>query len=676
MDLKQRRHQLRLLSVVALCVAGLSGLGFRLYQLQIADIAGRASSTQHKGEICLSPERGWIYDRNEIPLALNSSRPALRLLANEWKSSPSALAALASALGIEQTRIQNRIKQTLHNIQDSNGKQRSAVLYYNLDDRQQAAVQGLALPGLFLDKGTERVYPAGSLAASTLGMLGLSNIPLGGLEHYANSFLRGSVGYIETLIDAQRVHLLWTDVTKLQSTRGADAILALDSYVQFLAEKELERISQQYHPQWASIVVMEPYRGEVLAVANWPTYDPNHPELATDRGQRNYAICEAFEPGSTVKPFTITAALEGEFVEPDETIDCEGGHFFIYGRWLRDDIHAYDLLTVEEVLAYSSNIGTVKIAHKAGRGPLYNTLQSLRFGQKTGVTFPGESPGLLRPLSGWQPASMRAVPIGQEMQTTTLSLAAAYSAIANGGRFNTPRLILGYRNPRTGDFRPHDYPPSERVLSQETAHTLSRMLTAVTEYGTGQEAQVEGFSVAGKTGTGQIYDARQGKYSRQEYTASFVGFLPAEDPRVVIAVVVNRPHGAKYGGKVAAPAFARLAEGLMRYLEVFPSQGELRQKNIRRLFDLKPQNSLPSASWRIPERPEPATLMIGMTMREAYRDLRRLGIPLAFHGSGVALHQEPRALVDPGQRPTLCEVRFFPPPRLSGDAAGVETGTS
>ncbi|HEQ60629.1 MAG TPA: hypothetical protein ENN74_03370 [Firmicutes bacterium] len=561
-------------------------------------------------------------------------------------------------------------------MQNSSGTYQSDILCYNLDDRQEAAVQALALPGLFLSEGTGRVYPAGSLAASTLGTVGLSDVALGGLEHYADSYLRGSVGRLQTVKDARGIHLLWTDVTKLQSTRGADLILALDSYIQFLAEKELERLSRQYHPQWASIVVMEPYRGEVLAVANWPTCDPNHPESSTDRGLRNYAICEAFEPGSTVKPFTLAAALEGQFVHPNETFDCEGGRFYIYGRWLRDDIHAYDLLTVEEVLAHSSNIGVVKIAHKAGRGALYNTLRSVRFGQKTGVPFPGESPGLLRPLSGWQPASMRAIPIGQEMQTTSLALAAAYCAIANGGRYNIPKLILGYCNPRTGDFRPHDYPPSERVLSQETARTVSRMLTAVTEYGTGQDAQVKGFNVAGKTGTGQIYDARQGRYSREEYTASFVGFLPAEDPRVVIAVVVNRPKGAKYGGKVAAPAFARLAEGLMRYLEVFPSQGELRQKNVRRLFDLDSPNSPASAPWRIPERSEPATLMIGMTMREAYRDLRRLGVPLALHGSGVALHQEPRAMADPGKMPTLCEVRFFPPPRLSGDATGPETGAS
>jgi len=261
------------------------------------------------------------------------------------------------------------------------------------------------------------------------------------------------------------------------------------------------------------------------------------------------------------------------------------------------------------------------------------------------------------------------------MQTTVLGLAAAYSTVANGGWINTPKLILGYRNPRTGTFRPHDYPPPARVLSEKTAKTLTQMLVAVTEYGTAENARVMGFKVAGKTGTAQIFDPVQKHYSREKYLSSFVGFLPAENPRVVIAVVVNQPKGAKYGNKVAAPSFARLAGSLMKYLEVFPTEPDCRWKIAQELFQTNSPRLMKDAQRQAPGASYSGTLTIGMTMREAYRSLRRQGIPLAFQGSGIALTQEPRGLADTGPPPGALTVQFFPPARMSGVSSQPQTGT-
>ncbi len=246
------------------------------------------------------------------------------------------------------------------------------------------------------------------------------------------------------------------------------------------------------------------------------------------------------------------------------------------------------------------------------------------------------------------------------MQTTVLGLTNAYCALANGGMLQTPRLILGHRNPRTGEIRPMEYPEGRRVLSAPTAQALKQMLVAVTEYGGGQKARVPGFQVAGKTGTAQIYDPQLKAYARGRYVSSFVGFLPAENPRVVIAVVVNQPQKAKYGNLVAGPIFASLGEELMRYLEVFPTAPEKKREIAGALFAAKD----PRAIYRalpLPRNPQPGSLVLGMTMREAYETLRLQGIPVKFQGSGVALLQQPVAESEAG---APVEVQFFPPPRL------------
>jgi cell division protein FtsI (penicillin-binding protein 3) len=665
---KQKFHQLRILLVLCACMAGVIALGFRIYCLQVLDVEQLAdrSQRQHRGLLRLQPERGCIYDRNQWPMALNSGRCCLRLHPNKWSGGKSGAAQLAKALGVESASLTKRIGLVCARVRRAGGNLRSDVLYFNLTPEQRQAVEALDLPGLSFSEGTGRVYPGGTLAASTLGFVGLERRGLEGLERHFDETLKGRVGRVQTLRDGKGEILSWTDVTELKSTRGADLVLSLDRYIQFLAEKELEVIAEKYDPNWASIVIMEPYSGEVLALANWPTYDPNHVEFSKAAGRKNYAVCEVFEPGSTIKTFTMAAALEGEYVEPDTKIYCEDGAYRVHRHTIRDDIHAFGELTVEEVLAYSSNIGTVKIAEMMGREPLYDMLHNLHFGRRTGVCFPGEGSGLLRHPRKWSGQSIAAIPFGQEMQTTTLGLASAYCAVANGGFYQSPQLVLATRNPSTGNWEEKDKGRVEQVMPQETAAQLSRMLVAVTEYGTADKARVEGYDVAGKTGTAQIFDRELGRYSRKKHLASFIGFLPAGNPRVVIAVVVNQPQGAKYGNSIAGPAFASLGEEIMKYLQVLPTKPEKRNEVAVKLFKSYQGEKEFSTTQAPPWRQQlNRGLVLGMTMREAYERLRSRGLPVAFRGSGIALEQSIRpARTRVANTSQALEVKFFPPSRL------------
>jgi len=671
MDTKQRTHQLRFLTALLLSCAGLIALGVHLYGIQVnhPDSLNRRGDRQHHGLIHLKPERGLIYDRHYAAMAVNSSRPCLRLQGASWEQSEYSVETLATALNVAPAELQSRVDRVTNQIKRSNGRMRSGILYFNLPETQQAAVRKLEWPCLTFSPGTGRVYPGGCLAASTLGFVGLEGQGLEGLECFGESYLQGSSSNVPTLRDGHGRNLAWTDVTNKDSCRGADMIVALDQYVQYLAEKQLDALARKYNPKWASIVVMEPHRGEILALANWPTFDPNRIEDSTAAGRKNYAVTEAFEPGSTMKTFTLAAAIEGGIVLPTTPIYCEKGRYRIHRHTVRDDVHAYEWLSVEEVLAHSSNIGAVKIAQLMGQERLHGMLRRLGFGQVTGVAFPGESPGLLRPLSRWSGLSIAAIPFGQEMQTTGLGLANAYCAIANGGLLHVPKLVLGYRNPRTGEFRPLSYGEPKRVCSSETAETLRKMLVAVTERGGGQNARVPGFRVAGKTGTAQIFDREIQRYSRTKHVASFIGLLPAESPRVVVAVVVNQPQGAKYGNQVAAPAFAALATELMNYLKVFPSDPDAGRQIVATLFPnsngMEPNGlesrAVPAVSGEISQ-----PLVVGMTMREAYEHLRGQGVPLRFQGSGVALLQEPRGFeLEDQASPRIRQVEFFPPARLA-----------
>jgi cell division protein FtsI (penicillin-binding protein 3) len=669
-NLKQKGHQIRMLIALGACFAAFGAIGYQMHTLQIrkAEQLGSRAVRQHRGLLRLRPERGTIFDRNLYPLALNSNRPSLRVKADPWIEPCTAEPLLVEALGITEEMLEYRLKVARQRFQNSEGNLRSTILFYNLKKEQQENIEQLNIPGVFFSPGTGRCYPNGALAASTLGFTGLEGYGLEGLERACEPFLKGSEGNVTTIRDGRGKNLYWTDVTRKNSTRGADVILTIDQYIQHLAENELDRVVEKHQPQWASIVVMAPQTGEILAIANRPHYDPNHIEFSTAAGRKNYAAVEAFEPGSPMKTFTLAAAIEAGVVSAETIIDCEKGSYRVHRHTIRDDIHSFDLLTVEEVLAFSSNIGTVKVAQMLGQQELHQSLRRMGFGQVTGVAFPGESPGLLRPVQQWSGLSIAAIPFGQEMQATTLGLANAYCMIANGGLLSVPKLIDGYRNPRTGEIRPYSSPAQRRVLSEDTCRIMRQMLVKVTEEGGGDNARVEGFEVAGKTGTAQVYDPEIGRYSREKYTSSFIGMVPAHQPQLVIAVVLHQPQGAKYGNKVAGPVFSRIATDSLQYMKVFPTRPDIRMQIAESLFS---QETSPAAAAAAPvaaatQVQAARTLVVGKTMREAYTQLKGHGIAFHFEGSGIALKQNPRSTG--GLRKQIdqpVEVRFFPPARLN-----------
>ncbi|MCK4401593.1 hypothetical protein KAW08_04755, partial [bacterium] len=342
---------------------------------------------------------------------------------------------------------------------------------------------------------------------------------------------------------------------------GTNIVLTIDEIIQHILERELDRLVEKFSPKSVTGIVMNPNTGEILAMANRPTYDPNNAGSFTHDCRRNRAVTDAYEPGSTFKIITAAAALNNKVFEPEDVIFAENGSY----RFMRHTIHDHDpygKITFRQALEVSSNIAFAKIGIKIGSKELYKYIRLFGFGAKTGIKLPGEAKGLLRSLSRWSKLSVGVIPFGQEISVTPLQLITAISAVANGGNLMAPMIVKGFK-PRV----------VRRVVSFKTSKVLSEILTGVVETGTGINAQIEGYTIAGKTGTAQKYIPGEG-YSSKKYVASFIGFLPVPNPQVAILIMVNEPQEAYYGSIVAAPAFKNVAQDVLRYLNIFPDKGE------------------------------------------------------------------------------------------------------
>src|ERR1700731_1021947 len=360
------------------------------------------------------------------------------------------------------------------------------------------------------------------------------------------------------------------DGAEARRERGANVVLTLDEKIQYIAERELAAAINKTHALAGSVVVMNPNNGELLAVANWPTFDPNAASAGTPADSRmNRAVSALYEPGSTFKLITLAAAFDQGMTNPDEVFDCENGATYVAGHRIHDH-KRFGLLTVADILAQSSDVGAIKIAERLGAPKFYEYIHSFGFGTPTGVDLPGESRGLLRPLTGWSPISIGAISMGQEVGVTPLQLISAVSAIANGGALYKPRIVAEVRRGETALPREGLLAPSEprRVIQPGTAATLRRLMEGVVLNGTGKLARLDGWTSAGKTGSAQKIDPATGRYSPTQLIASFTGFAPINDPAVTILVSLDSPVGQHEGGQVAAPVFKRIAEQVLPHLDV------------------------------------------------------------------------------------------------------------
>lgn len=510
------------------------------------------AAKQHTYYLELEPQRGSIFDREMRPFAINVPTFSLYCVPPQVKNKELIVEKLNQVLGLEKNFVRGRL---------SRAKQ-FVWLERKLDMDEMEKVRVLDLAGLYFIKESKRAYPNARLASQLIGFAGLDNIGLDGLEMRYDSYLKGAPGWTFVLRDAKRRDLALSDILQPPQD-GYSLVLTIDQVIQYIAEREIDQIYQKFNAQGAIIVVLDVKTGEILALANRPTFDLNEPSQVATEARRNRAVTDFFEPGSVFKIVTASAALDtGKFTLEDK-IFCENGEYRVANHTLHD-VHPYGLLSFKEVIAESSNIGTTKIAQKLGPDPVYNYAKAFGFGVSTSSGLPGEVGGVLKPVLRWSKTSIGAVPIGQEVCVTALQLASAISAIANNGSYMKPfvvREIIDKRGEIIKSFEPERI---RQVITPETSKKMREILASVVEIGTGKLAQSKLFRLGGKTGTGQKVEAN-GTYSHSKFTASFIGFAPVEEPEIAIAVIVDEPRPYYYGGVVSAPAFKLIAEDVLKY---------------------------------------------------------------------------------------------------------------
>jgi len=468
-------------------------------------------------------------------------------------------AALASVLGLRSADVAAALNQP---------ESRYVRIRPLVPEEQATAVQNLGLPGVFCRQRLRRAYPQGVSLCHVLGFANDEGVGAAGVEQIMERYLRGVPGLLETKVDGNRRELYLQRIRYVPPEDGADVVLTVDQNLQYLVEKALDVAVEQHHARAAWAIMQRVRTGEILAMASRPAYDPNDFRHTSEAQRFNRAIGCLYEPGSTFKVAVIAAALEERLVEPSTVFDCENGQWLYQNRILRDH-HPHRVLTVADILKKSSNIGAAKIAVLMGDARLERHLRAFHIGARLGIDLPGEEAGILHPAARWSAISSSRIAIGQGVAVTALQMLGVLSAIANDGMVMRPYVVRQVVDARGRVVLQREPQPLGRAISAETAAVMRQLLARVTEPGgTGTQAAVPGFVVAGKTGTAQ--KPVNGVYSETDYVASFVGFVPAEDPEIAMIVVVDEPQPFHTGGAVAAPVFGQIAGQAVRYLGILP----------------------------------------------------------------------------------------------------------
>ncbi|MBU1006779.1 MAG: penicillin-binding protein 2 [Candidatus Omnitrophica bacterium] len=528
-------------------------------QLGAAKPLSKIASDQYKTFICLLPKRGVIYDRNKKELAVSINLSSVYADPLLIKDKPSAARKLSGALNISESKI----------LKDLTEKKRFAWIARKVSLDKERAVKRLRIKGVDFVKEPRRVYPNNKLASHIIGFVGLDDKGLEGVELMYDRFLKGAVGWRYTIRDAKRREVPGYEYKQIPPADGNDIILTIDSVVQAFAERELNNAFKKYNALGGSIVVMDPHTGDILALANSPSYDPGDINSSPAEARRNRAICDFFEPGSSFKIVTASAVLEENVLSQNDELFCENGEFK-WGRHTYHDHTPHGWLPYKDVIKYSSNIGTMKSAVKLGKTGLYRYAKRFGFGEKTGIALPGEVKGILRHPRTWSKLSVCSISMGQEVAATAIQLACAVSSIANNGYYVKPRIIDSIQDKTGSVIKKFEREKMHRVISEDTAKEIRGILRGVVEEGTGKSAEVKGYFPAGKTGTAQKVESN-GTYSHSKFTASFVGFLPYNDPMFTVVVILDQPRPQYYGGTVCAPVFKKVTEQMMRYYKIEPA---------------------------------------------------------------------------------------------------------
>lgn len=634
----------------------------RLYHLQViqyVDLVARAERQQQR-TIEIASKRGTIFDRQMQPLAMSLAVDSIFAVPSEIPNPEMVAGLVAPVLGISPGDLLGRFKAF----------KSFSWVKRKVTNEEAARVRDMNLKGIYYQKELKRFYPKGELAAQVLGHVGLDDHGLAGLEYRFDDVIKGTPGRMLVAADARRQSF---HSTAREGRPGKSLVLTLDQNIQYVAEKALAEAAAKWQMASGTVVVQDPHTGEILAMASYPTFDPNKFSKSEPAQQINRAVSWVYEPGSTFKLVTVAAALEEKLTTPQEVINCQYGSIVLAGHTIHDDKPHGDL-TVSQVMAHSSGVGVIKLGLRLGEDRLYRYIRAFGFGAEAGVDLPGEERGLLKPPSRWSGISLGEISMGQEVGVTALQIASAYSAIANGGMLFPPRVV---REIFQGDrHEPMAAAPGRRVVSPRTAEMMKEILAEAVENGTGTTARPSGYRAAGKTGTAQKINS-SGTYSKTHYVASFVGFAPVQNPAVTILVVIDSPVGAIYGREVAAPVFRSIAEQTLGYLNVpqdnpspwlqvassSPAESPRQQRGGRAGF--LPSRSEPLGDATSPVRTvsflrPPGTDLLGTIMlddgpmvslpdftgwalRQVAEQCQELGLDLNVRGSGLAVEQMPPA---------------------------------
>ncbi|HET6976548.1 MAG TPA: penicillin-binding protein [Pyrinomonadaceae bacterium] len=635
----------------------------RLVYLQFSqydNLANRARQ-QQQNAIETSPQRGELLDRQERQLARSVQTVSLFL-------DPDGLDAatldhnaqqIAKSLGLKQAEL----AKDFHDA--AAAKKRFIWIARRLDADVANKVVELKLPGLQTQLESKRYYPNGSLAAHVLGYVGLDGKGLGGVEQFYNAKISGEAGKLFVEKDANGKPY---ESYEIASKPGQTVVLTIDQTIQYQAEQALQAAVQRSHAKSGTVVVLDPRSGEILALANAPTFDPNKVSEAKPETRSNWALQNIYEPGSTFKVVAFSAALEKGLAKVDDHIDCQMGSITVAGRLVHDH-KPFGTLTIAEALAKSSNVAAIKLGMRVGDPTMYDYIKRFGFGSRTGIELPGETNGILRKVERWQPSSIGSIAIGQEVGVTPVQMVAAFGALANDGVRIAPHLIREVRD-AGGNVVYRAQPEQRRVISAETAIALRGMLEGVTLNGTAKKAQLDGYSAAGKTGTAQKIDPKTKAYSSTKFVGSFVGFAPVSNPQVVIIVVIDEPAGAYHGGDVAAPVFREVAEQVLPTLNVMPDietastdliaqapenpERAAKRQEEQALSEAQRQATMPTVDSNggrggevvYAQATKKAMLMPdlrGRSVRDVARTCAQLGLQVEARGEGRVLKQNPSA---------------------------------
>lgn len=626
----QRSARRRLLALAVLsAMAGLSVAG-RLIQLQVLnhDQYRTRARLQQEDIRTLEPRRGEIRDRAGRELALNVRVDNVAAHPARVKDPEAAARTLAPLLGMSSGDILARLSS----------KSPYVYLKRKLPESQSLPVAQAGIEGIVLEPGSLRVYPNRSLAAHALGFVGRDGIGLGGLEHAFESEVHGTDGKALELSDAKGV--LFSHLQVKPAVPGRSLGLTLDLTVQHILEEELQFAVRRTRARAGSAVALDPATGEVLAMASWPTFNPNDLSSSTEDQRRDRVVVSAYEPGSTFKVITAAAALEAGLVRPSEVFYCGNGSYRVARGHVIRDHKPFKDLTFTQVLARSSNVGAIKAGMRLKPAAFHETIRRFGFGEKTGVGLPGEQAGIVHAPADWSLLSQPEMSIGQEIMVTPLQMLAAVAAVGNDGRWMRPWIAREIRDPDGRVLERNRPPAAHRVMREDNARTLSRMLQKVVDGGSGAAAAVPGYSVAGKTGTAQKSEPGKSGYVKGKYMSSFVGFVPSRQPRLAALFVIDEPRGKLYyGGDVAAPAFGRFAARALPALGVLPDRG----------VQVRPRKEpAPGAVWAATRREGTRSTMqgtvpdvVGLSSRDAVAELTRRGIVPQLSGAGWVVTQEP-----------------------------------